>query len=478
MKNTELNNLFDFWINQNKESILNKWIGLAEIPSIKACGTKDAPFGESCKKALEKATSYFKEESFECKLSRKSTYSLCTYGDGIGKIGIFSHSDVVPVGDDWIYTKPFEPVIIENTLIGRGVEDNKAGIMAAYCVFMFLKQNNIKLKNKLELFIGSDEECGMEDLKDYIEEEDMPEVSLVPDADFPCSVGEKGICHLMTESEKAFDSIISINGGQAYNIVLDSVEAIIPFCDKTEDELKEKISLMQKASYTKDDKHIKLLIKGVAKHASIPEGSVNAAELLFELLTDCSFVSKNDKAILAGAKKLIGCYYGKGLGISHDDLIFGKTTCVNGICITHGNKLRLSFDIRYGCSVDGLGLESIASDRLSENSFKVLEKDNRPGFYIEDDTYPSVFEGIYESLTGERLKKTTMAGGTYARRLKNAFSIGTSVIIKDRKAPVFNMPDGHGGAHQCDECIDIEGFFVAVKILLNYILACDEMLMS
>lgn len=476
MINKEINILFDSWIKENKENILKKWIDLAKIPSIKAASEKEAPFGVNCKKALKKATSYFENEGFECKINDNNSYSLCSYGNGEKKIGLFSHSDVVPVGDDWIYTKPFEPVVIENTLIGRGVEDNKSGIMAAFCVFSFLKNQNIHLNNKLELFIGSDEECGMEDMKDYLKEERIPDVSLVPDADFPCSVGEKGICHLMTESESCFDSIVSINGGQAYNIVLDSVEVVVPYSEKTENEIIIKIKDMKNSSYTKDDNEIKLIIKGVAKHASIPEGSVNAALLAAEFLLKCDFVSGNDKKLLTGAKELLSCYYGKGLGISHIDPVFGKTTCVNGLCRTKDNKLHLSFDIRYGDTVDGDELEKNAENNIIKNGFIVVEKDNRPGFYIEDEAFPSIFENIYEALTGERLGRVTMAGGTYARKLKNAFSTGTSVITKERKTSVFNMPDGHGGAHQCDECIDIEGFFLAVKILLNYIFACDKML--
>ena len=57
----------------------------------------------------------------------------------------------------------------------------------------------------------------MGDMKDYLKEENMPEVSPFPDADFPCSIGEKGIYHLMSESKVTFDSIISIDGGEAYN---------------------------------------------------------------------------------------------------------------------------------------------------------------------------------------------------------------------------------------------------------------------
>ena len=477
MMNKEFNELLDKWITENKEDILHKWIELAKIPSIKGEAEEGAPFGISCKDALYKAALYFEKDGFKTKVNDRNTYALCSYGDGERKIGLFSHSDVVPVGDDWLYTEPFNPVIIDGTLIGRGVEDNKSGIMAALCIFRFLKDSGIKLNSKLELFIGSDEECGMGDMKDYLADEKMPEVSLVPDADFPCSIGEKGIYHLMSESKNTFDSIISINGGEAYNIVLDKVNVCLPYSKITLDELNGKVRDRADVTVTADTDYVNIQVKGIAKHASIPEGSVNAALVAAELLLGCSFVSDNDKAILKGVKEMLSCHYGTGMGVEHDDPVFGKTTCVNGLCKTVEGKLRLSFDIRYGSTQDSAQLEKAGDNSLEKYGFITVEKDNRPGFTINSDSpYPAIFEDIYAELTGERLKRVTMSGGTYARRLKNAFSVGTYIIKKDRETPIFQMPEGHGGAHQCDECIDIEGFFEAVKVLFNYVIACDNII--
>ena len=477
MINKKYNELLEKWIYENKEDILHKWIELAKIPSIKSAPEDDAPFGINCKDALYKAAFYFEKNGFKTKINDRNTYALCSYGDGERKIGLFSHSDVVPVGDDWIYTEPFNPVIIDGTLIGRGVEDNKSGIMAALCIFRFLKDNGIKLNSKLELFIGSDEECGMGDMKDYLADEKMPDVSLVPDADFPCSIGEKGIYHLMSESKNTFDSIISINGGEAYNIVLDKVNVSLPYSISALDELNGKVRDRSDVTVTADSDYINIQVKGIAKHASIPDGSVNAALVAIELLLDCTFISDNDKAILRGAKEMLSCHYGKGMGVEYNDLVFGKTTCVNGLCKTVDGRLRLSFDIRYGSTQDSAELEKAGDNSLEKYGFIPVEKDNRPGFSIDENSpYPAIFENIYAELTGERLNRVTMSGGTYARKLKNAFSVGTYIIKKDRKSTVFQMPEGHGGAHQCDECIDIEGFFEAVKVLFNYVIACDNII--
>ena len=85
-------------------------------------------------------------------------------------------------------------------------------------------------------------------------------------------------------------------------------------------------------------------------------------------------------------------------------------------------------------------------------------------------------EGIFAEITGEYHKSVLMSGGTYARKLKNAFSLGTSVILPERKDKVLEMPEGHGGPHQRDERIDIEGFFTAVRILLHYVIESDKII--
>ena len=468
----EIISLFEAWVENNREDIIKKWIELCKIPSVKASAEEGAPFGKECMEALLKSAELFEKDGFNVKVNRDGGYALCSFGTKGKKIGFYSHSDVVPVSDDWIYTSPFEPVIVDGNLIARGAEDNKSGIMLTYCIFLFLKEQNIPLNSILELFIGSDEECGMEDLKAYLKNEAPCDVSFVPDADFPCSVGEKGIYHLMAESIKPFSEIISIEGGQAYNIVLDNVTATVFYSEKIFAELTEITSAKNNISFSKENNVIKINAKGSPKHASIPEGSVNATAVLSDFLLDCDFVCQNDKAILKCAKTLLSCYYGGGMGIHHEDPLFGKTTCVNGLCKTEKGKLQLSFDIRYGDTMNPESLENIVDNALKENSFLAIKKDNSPGFSIDKNSpLPEIFEKIYFEQTGDNLKSVRMAGGTYARKLKNAFSVGTHITPEYKR---LKMPEGHGGMHQSDECINIDGFFEAAKVILSYVLACDE----
>ena len=150
-------------------------------------------------------------------------------------------------------------------------------------------------------------------------------------------------------------------------------------------------------------------------------------------------------------------------------------TCVNGMIRTDDNKLCVSFDVRYGSSLDPQYLERTSESTVNALGFEIIYKDNRAGFEIpKENKMPQIFEDIFCEVTGEKKQRVLMSGGTYARRLDNAFSIGTFYISPERRDTVLQMPDGHGGAHQCDEMIDIDGFFEGTRILLHYILACDE----
>lgn len=465
------------WIENNKSKIIDYWCELIKVPSIKSEGKENAPFGENCAKALSLANSIFVKEGFEGELFEKSGYALTRYGKGEKKIGLFSHSDVVPVGGDWLYTKPFEPIIKDGSLIGRGAEDNKSGIMAALCLYEILRDCDIPLNSRLETFIGSDEECDMNDLRAYLSEQVQPDVSLVPDADFPCSVGEKGIYHFWCESEKKFSDIIDFSGGEAFNIVLDKAEVKLKLTDELFNELTELTQDKNEFSLLSDGDTITLVAKGIAKHASIPDGSINAAYIASQLLSKCKSLSGSDADILSNAAEILSDSYGKGIGVTHDDVNFGRLTSVNGIVKVKDGKLCLSFDCRYGDTLDADYLESESERVLKSKGFVVTYKNNSAGFSIDKDSkIPEVLEDIYAEISGERLDRVLMSGGTYARKIKNAFSIGTFVIKKDRVAPILTMPEGHGGPHQCDEKIDLEGFFEAVRILTHYVLALDKII--
>ncbi|MBE7032022.1 MAG: M20 family metallopeptidase [Ruminococcaceae bacterium] len=471
--NLTYDNQIKEWINDNKDSLIETWIEIAKTPAILGEPEDGAPFGKACAEALEKCAGIFKSRGFNTEIHKDSGYALVNFGNGDKTIGIFSHSDVVPVGEGWLYTKPFEPVIKDGALIGRGVEDNKSGIMAALCAMEIIRKFNIPLKSKLQLFIGSNEETGMKDIEAFVSEQPMPEISLVPDAEFPCSTGEKGICHFWAYSGDTTCDILDFCGGEAFNIVLDKATVTLKYSPELEAELSQKAT--DKITVDCDADKITLCATGIAKHACEPEGSVNAAYLLAELLADATALSDTDRKIMAQAKHILGCPFGTTMGLDHCDELFGKLTFVNGmICLKNGS-IELSFDMRYSSALDHTELEKSAIDAFADLGWSVEVDSNLKGFSIDADSkIPEIFEDIYREVTGIAKKSIKLGGGTYARKIKNAFSVGTFTETANRPEPQLKMPAGHGGAHQRDEMIDLESFFAAVRVITHYIIAMDE----
>lgn len=463
------------WIEENKDEIISEWTRLCKIPAIKGEAKENAPFGEDCAKGLEECTKMFEKRGYDAKIYSDDGYSLVESGKGEKTIGIFAHSDVVPVGEGWIFTQPFDPIVKDGVLIGRGVQDNKSGVMASLCAMEIIKKYNIPIKSRLQLFIGSNEESGMKDIEAFAKNQPMPDISIIPDANFPCGIGEKGICHMYAKSDAKLLGIVDFCGGEAFNVVLDKAEVKIKKTDKLSAEIDEKLKSEENITKREENEFVVLVGKGVAKHASMPENSVNAAYVLASFLSNIEALDENERKVMRSAAHILSCPFGTSLGIDFCDDLFGKLTFANGMVKLQDGKLWLSFDMRYSSALNSEDLL-----KRTENALKTLEwgmeiKENKPGFSIDESSkIPALFEEAFYAVTGFERKGFRMGGGTYARYLKNAFSIGTYAKTTDSAPLAFEMPAGHGGPHQCDEMIVLDEFFTAVKIMVYYLIAADE----
>lgn len=53
----------------------------------------------------------------------------------------------------------------------------------------------------------------MADIEKYISENRLPDVSVIPDGDFPVSIGERSMKRFLAVSKNAFSDIVSFDGG-------------------------------------------------------------------------------------------------------------------------------------------------------------------------------------------------------------------------------------------------------------------------
>jgi len=83
-------------------------------------------------------------------------------GETDERFWVVVHLDVVPSGEEalWKTAKPFEPVVTDGCVFGRGSEDNGQSLVAALFAAKALKQLGIKPKRTLALAFVADEEQG------------------------------------------------------------------------------------------------------------------------------------------------------------------------------------------------------------------------------------------------------------------------------------------------------------------------------
>jgi len=83
-------------------------------------------------------------------------------GETKERLWIITHLDVVPAGEEalWTVTKPFDPIVKDGKIYGRGTEDNLQEMIASIYAAKALKNLGIKPKRTVALCFVADEENG------------------------------------------------------------------------------------------------------------------------------------------------------------------------------------------------------------------------------------------------------------------------------------------------------------------------------
>lgn len=465
------------WLEQNREQLVAYLMDLMRIPSVRGEAESGVPYGAACQQAIAAAEKLFRSLGFDTRMEADRGYALAFSGSGEKCIGIFGHADVVPPGDNWIHTQPFDPIVKDGMLIGRGCADDKAGIIMAACAMVMVRDLKLPIQSRLLAFAGANEETGMGDVQAFVAHEENPDICLVPDGDFPCSLGEKSKLIMWAECDTPFTAIRDFHGGLSTNVVLGSVEVTLAADEALQAQLIEKTAGSDAYTLTVQEGGTMLLqVRGVGGHASWPEGTVNAGALAATLLADCTALPESDRAILATVRDYVTDPFGVGSGIAHDDPRFGRLSAANGLMETVNGKLRLSMDTRYGTTLPSEELKEKLRAVWGSRGWSLPSLESREGFHVDDDSpVPGMIQAICREMTGLDRPLFRMAGGTYSHYLKNGFSFGVQTEWAGSQ-PKMTFPEGHGHVHQPDESLDIDGWMLAIRLLMQILLHCDQLL--
>lgn len=448
-----------------KDEILEDVVGLVRIQSVRTEAKEGMPFGEGPAKALDYCVKLAQEMGLKVK-NVGGRAAHIEYGEGDGLIGVLAHCDVVPAGEGW--TKPpFSGEVVDGRIYGRGTSDDKgAAVGAIYCL-KALKDLKIIPKRRIRVIIGASEECGMDDMDYYFAHEEMPDAAFSPDGEYPVCNREKGIMHINFECKHDGGAIITLQSGNASNIVPVSAEASVKDADAVAVEKAAKTLETDDIRFAalSENGALKLRCFGKSAHASTPEEGVNAASFLIRLL--CGTIGGGAGTLAKFLNEAVGTEFdGAKMGVACSDKESGALTLNLGILNFNENLDRAVIDIRY--PVTAKGAEIFSKIKAKAEQFGVhaeLISDSEPLFVPEDSDLVKKLKHAYETVTGEKGRTYSTGGGSYARELKNR-GVAFGAALK---------PLSYYHIHAADEFLEIDDFMKHCGICLQaiYELSCD-----
>lgn len=411
-----------------------------------------APYGKGVKSALDYVAKLGKDYGFEVDTCEGYCTEL-SFGEGNGPlIGIYAHSDVVPVSGKWD-NPPFGAKITgegKNRIMwGRGTSDDKGPLIAVLYAVKLLKDNGLIKNYRVRLVAGGDEERGSSCLEHYFHSLNKPDsdYGFTPDAEFPLIYAEKGISHFLAKRKVDLSPIVAIDGGFVANAVCDKVLVTIPADKKF-------------AAAYKDSKEVEVneagpimivTVKGKTAHGSTPELGDNAAVKAFKV-----FGEFYKHEYLLKLSKALADVNGKGFDGFNESPELGKSTWNIGIIKYKDGILSFTEDFRYGETAD--------KDKLIENFQKATEMAaegvTSAPYLLYDKKGPlvSTLMKSYRRMTWKLFDKPmAIGGGTYAKEAKNCVAYGSA------------FKDHPGDIHSPNEYIYIDDFLAQIAIYADAI---------
>ncbi|HEY0587139.1 MAG TPA: dipeptidase [Pseudoduganella sp.] len=216
-------------------------------------------------------------------------------GEGKERVGVITHGDVQPVDPSKWKQSPFK---LDRTsepglLLGRGTEDDKGPIATAMYAMKAIKDRNIPLKKRIELYIYMAEESDWAPLEAFLKTHTPPQTNITIDAEYPAVTAEKGwggvrVTLPNTPSAPGSGALVtSFTGGFFDSQIPEDALAVIDNADAAlETAIRTRAAQQKGMSYQYAWKGNRLTVtaKGLAAHSSKPEDGVNAIAMLADAL--------------------------------------------------------------------------------------------------------------------------------------------------------------------------------------------------
>ena len=421
------------YFNQNWFTMMRDIARMVSINSERMPAQDGKPFGEGPYQALMEFKELAKERGFDTKIYGNAVGAV-SLNDGPKQLDILAHLDVVPAGEDWTVTSPFDATIKDGRIYGRGTADDKGPAVVALWALKCVKDLGLPVSKNVSLLVGTDEECGSGDLPYYYNVEKEAPMSFSPDAEYPLINIEKGGMHptfsASWEEDKTLPRVTSITGSLKVNVMPGKARAAVEGMDlDTMKKVADQVTPKTKCTYelTQEGDIVKIVSIGIAAHASTPQNGVNALTGLIDYLLALPLAESEAVDKLRSVRKLLphGDYLGKALGVAMEDQISHELT----LCFSMMDFTTTGFIGQFDCRAPLCATTENLRDEAERNFAKegiTMEhvELNEPHYVSGDSELVHELLSVYEDYTGKKGECLAIGGGTYARGMDNVVAFG------------------------------------------------------
>lgn len=442
------------FLQKNKQNMIDDLATIVSYDSVAELdGNSQYPFGNVNAQVLDEALKIFEREGL---ITENVDYyaGYGEIGEGEKLIGILAHLDIVPCGKGWT-SDPLTLTIRDGKIFGRGVTDDKGPVICALYAMKYLKESGVKLNKRIRLIVGCCEERGSHCLNYYVEKKGHIDYGFTPDGSFPGIYGEKGGVKGTFSSINT--KIKDINGGLVSNAVCNEVYAIFDKNTINEAKLKEYFDKNNIKFSFEGNESEKLIVYGVAAHASTPHLGVNAIGHLFAALE------------YAGFEDDFVTYYNKHVGLLTDGSSFdckledkyGALTFNNGMVYMKDGQIMGTIDIRVPVTYDTEVVVNKLKEHFNDKNGQLLDASGgKPLFFDPESPMVKALVDAYREVSKDyETEPMVIGGGTYSKGINNCIAFG----------PEYPGEDCH--IHDIDEfmCEDkfLEQTEIYIKALMN-----------
>jgi len=458
----------NYAVNTYQQAMINSLAKLMKhnTVAVEGLSANDNPAHIAFKKELKK-------QALALGLDFKDEGYIVVIGLGKSKdrVGIITHGDIQPVNPSKWKKSPFELDLTSEPgkLVGRGTEDDKGPISTALYAMKAIKDKNIMLNKRLELYVYMAEESDWGPLQEYVKNNTLPQTNITIDSEYPIVTAEKGYGTLKFQFKK--QKIVSIEtyishfeGGYFGSQIPEDALVIIENADfALLQRLMNKAKNYSGISFDFELKETTLTITALGRsaHSSKPKSGVNAIPYLADLLSDSRWKNNGAGTLVNFINDNIGLgLEGKKFGdIAYSDDFMGPMTVSPTVIKQHDDNIELNINIRRprGKSAAQLGSEinsAVATWKLT-NMAKIVELDHHIGDpWVQGDVpHADTLLSVFSHYTGiKNAKPVAIGGGTNSRLFPNAVSFGPS------------MPNTEYTGHSEHEFITMDQFVLNLKM--------------